>query len=410
MTPIRRKLLYVFRDTMLRVRIKWGRESLTFSTHYHINRELWDGERARRNSLHYGYNAATINKYLSRLEDSIDKAFLVFESSDSIPTTAQLKATLFPDLDNSVAKAFTRFMSHGSTIRQWSLNTIKSVRCLLNLLNTYKPKLTLADITPAMIADFATWQQTHRLSTNKFKTGHQGYANSVIKKNCTILRWFVKWAINDGLLPPDTISRIDITVKTIDRPVIFLTWDELRKLEDYPFPEDSENARARDFFVFCCFTSLRFSDAHALMKTDVTQDTITVNAIKTDTRLVIDLNDHSRKILRRYACSDSPYALPRITLNRLNHLIKEIGKTLGFDSPVTISQYYGAERKSRTVPKYELLSTHCGRRTFIVNALSLGIAPNIVMKWTGHSEYSSMKPYIDIADSIRRSAMSLFNR
>jgi Phage integrase family. len=50
-----------------------------------------------------------------------------------------------------------------------------------------------------------------------------------------------------------------------------------------------------------------------------------------------------------------------------------------------------------------------GRRTFIVNALSLGIPPNIVMKWTGHSDYSSMKPYIDIVDDIKATSMTKFN-
>ena len=28
------------------------------------------------------------------------------------------------------------------------------------------------------------------------------------------------------------------------------------------------------------------------------------------------------------------------------------------------------------------------------------------MKWTGHSDYSSMKPYIDIVDSIKASSMT----
>ena len=49
-------------------------------------------------------------------------------------------------------------------------------------------------------------------------------------------------------------------------------------------------------------------------------------------------------------------------------------------------------------PKYELIGTHTGRRTFICNALSLGIPAQVVMKWTGHSDYKAMKPYIDIAD------------
>ena len=55
------------------------------------------------------------------------------------------------------------------------------------------------------------------------------------------------------------------------------------------------------------------------------------------------------------------------------------------------------------------LRSRSGRKTFIVQALSRGIPPNIVMKWTGHSDYKAMKPYIDIVDSIKASEMSKMN-
>ena len=55
-------------------------------------------------------------------------------------------------------------------------------------------------------------------------------------------------------------------------------------------------------------------------------------------------------------------------------------------------------------------TTHVGRRTFICNALSLGIPANVVMKWTGHSDYKAMKPYIDIADDIKANAMNKFDQ
>lgn len=72
--------------------------------------------------------------------------------------------------------------------------------------------------------------------------------------------------------------------------------------------------------------------------------------------------------------------------------------------------YKGDERIDDVTPKYALLGTHAGRRTFICNALALGIPPQVVMKWTGHSDYKAMKPYIDIADDIKANAMSKFNQ
>ena len=59
--------------------------------------------------------------------------------------------------------------------------------------------------------------------------------------------------------------------------------------------------------------------------------------------------------------------------------------------------------------KSDIKGDHTGRRTFIVTTLSLGIPPNVVMKWTGHSDYSSMKPYIDIVDDIKATSMTKLN-
>ena len=56
---------------------------------------------------------------------------------------------------------------------------------------------------------------------------------------------------------------------------------------------------------------------------------------------------------------------------------------------------------------FALLGTHAGRRTFICNTLALGIPPQVVMKWTGHSDYKAMKPYIDIADDIKANEMCI---
>ena len=89
--------------------------------------------------------------------------------------------------------------------------------------------------------------------------------------------------------------------------------------------------------------------------------------------------------------------------------IKELCKLAGINEEIRVTTYKGNVRTDKIQPKWELVGTHTGRRTFIVNALSLGITPNIVMKWTGHSDYKAMKPYIDIVDSIKASSMTKFD-
>lgn len=78
-------------------------------------------------------------------------------------------------------------------------------------------------------------------------------------------------------------------------------------------------------------------------------------------------------------------------------------------SEILVKFFYQYKRCETIQPKHEVLSSHAGRRTFICNALALGILPHIVMKWTGHSDYKAMKPYIDIADEFKADAMTKFN-
>ncbi len=57
----------------------------------------------------------------------------------------------------------------------------------------------------------------------------------------------------------------------------------------------------------------------------------------------------------------------------------------------------------------QLLTSHAARRSFICNSLAAGVPVNVVTKWTGHSDYAAMKPYIDVADSIKAKEMDKLN-
>ena len=93
----------------------------------------------------------------------------------------------------------------------------------------------------------------------------------------------------------------------------------------------------------------------------------------------------------------------------MNDYLKELAKLAEINEFVTQTYYKGNERIEEVMPKYAMLSTHAGRRTFVCNALALGIPPQVVMKWTGHSDYKAMKPYIDIANEIKANAMKKFD-
>ena len=76
-----------------------------------------------------------------------------------------------------------------------------------------------------------------------------------------------------------------------------------------------------------------------------------------------------------------------------------------FTTPYTITCYKNGTRHDTVFPKYALIGTHTGRKTFICFALSNGVPPDVVMKFTGHCDYKSMKPYIDITEDAKKDAI-----
>lgn len=67
----------------------------------------------------------------------------------------------------------------------------------------------------------------------------------------------------------------------------------------------------------------------------------------------------------------------------MNRYLKNLCELAGFNKPIKRVCYRAGERVEETFPKYEMIGTHAGRRTFICFALSSGIPPQVVMKWTG---------------------------
>ena len=134
-----------------------------------------------------------------------------------------------------------------------------------------------------------------------------------------------------------------------------------------------------------------------------------MTTIKTSDSLKIELNDTSRRILEKY----KPYvfpddkALPVITNQKMNQYLHELCKLAGIDEQVRQTYYKGNERIDVVKPKYELIGTHTGRRTFICNAIGMGIIPQVVMKWTGHSGKSNLIQAISTMRSMVRSSVRL---
>lgn len=260
---------------------------------------------------------------------------------------------------------------------------------------------------------FNDWSEKRLTNYVNYLRVEKKMRNSTIDNQLDFLRWFLRWGIEKGHNENRAFESFKPKLKTTPKKVIFLTWEELMKLKDYEIPESKKYLdRVRDVFLFKCFTGLRYSDVFNLRCSDVKNNYIEVTTVKTADSLKIELNKYSKSIIEKY--KDVPFednkALPVISNQKMNDYIKELAEITEINEPIRETYYRGNERIDEVLPKYALLGTHAGRRTFVCNALALGIPAQVVMKWTGHSDFKTMKPYIDVADEVKANAMDKFNQ
>lgn len=414
MTPIKYTINYAFKGTMLRLRVLWNHGSvLILSVGYHVDREKWDGKRCIKNTTHGAKKipAAKINHVIESLEERISDAFAHFERIDTMPSKPDLSKKIRNNQDSDTSNlfaAFDDFMRDGRSNRFWSPNTWRRINAVKTLLQQYNPGLRFSDLTKDGLKDFINYQTGTAVASYTKKSG--GYQNSTIAKNYKILTWFLRWAAENGHNPPPDFATFRPTLRDIQNPIVFLTWDELMKVYSHDFSASPTLDAVRDAFCLCCFTSMRYSDLRNVKKANITDSAIVLTTKKTSDTITIDLNKYSRAILSKYADSDGPQAIPVLSNQKMNDNLKKMGAACGIDTPCVVTTLSGNKRIEKTLPKYELLTTHCGRRTFICNALALGIPPNIVMKWTGHKNYESMLPYIAVHDKVRQDSMKIFDQ
>lgn len=408
-------------DGKLRLRIRFASGKVDFNVGYRVDIEKWSTETQRcKSGTTHGkkkISALEINNEVQRLEVLADTTFKTFERNNYFPTIQEYRSAFNKankgdveiDLLNEPKEAkksfmdvFDEFVEESGTQNDWTSSTYEKFSAVKAHLISFDPNLTFESLDESKLTKYINYfRDTKNLR------------NSTIGKQMGFLKWFLRWSKKKGYNNNNDFETFKPKLKTTQKKVIFLTWNELTKLREYQIPETKKYLdRVRDVFLFQCFTGLRYSDVFNLKRSDVKENHIEVTTVKTADSLIIDLNNHSKAILDKYKDIAFEYnkVLPVITNQKMNNYLKELAELAGINEVVRETYYKGNQRIDEETPKYALLGTHAGRRTFICNALSLGIPAQVVMKWTGHSDYKAMKPYIDIADDIKANAMSKFDQ
>jgi integrase len=230
----------------------------------------------------------------------------------------------------------------------------------------------------------------------------KGHTFNTVGKTFTIIKAFMSWALDRELHQTLTYKKFKAT--QTDGDTISLTEEELMKLYNAELSDWPKLEHVRDVFCFGCFTGQRFSDIANLKRSDIRGDRWHLKTVKTDKPNQVPLNAFALAILEKY--KDSPKPLPVMSNQKTNDYLKDLGELLEINQPITLSRRRGSERLENTQPKYEFISSHTARRTFITLSLEKGMRPEVVMRVSGHSNYATFKKYIRLSDKVTENEMN----
>lgn len=395
----------------MRVTLK-GERPFDFPLGRKVDLDKWDADAER--AIEGTIDAAEINRTIEEYKTQINEVFARFELLEKrVPTPQEVKY-LFNDMIGKTSllddsgnldfwSVFDVFTEQVGVKNQWTDSTFQKFRTLRHHLKSFAPTLSFSSLTEEKLQGLIAYYYK------------KDFRNTTISKQLSFLRWFLRWAAQKGYYKGDLHETFKPKLKGISvdsKEIIYLSQDELKQLQDFHFqPMQEALERVRDVFLFQCFTGLRYSDVAKLKRSDVKKGIVHVVTKKTVDGLRIELNKHSQAILDKYKDCTFPgdKVLPVISNEKMNAHLKTLGQVVGLDEPTRIVYFKGNKRYEEVYPKWYLLTTHVARRTFVVTALQLGIPVEVIMRWTGHSNFEAMKPYAKIVDELKEKSMSKFD-
>jgi len=258
--------------------------------------------------------------------------------------------------------------------------TPRKYRNVKNKLVAIAPDLRWSDINIDFIYSFIQSMYDDGLATNTV-SHHVGTFKSLISE-----------AFSRGYTT-NTIH-LNKKFKVSLKPVVntYLSIPELDTLFNHSFKYE-RLSNARDLLLIGCYSGQRFGDWHKIQTSKKVsyeeKEYYQVTQEKGGQVVYIPAFEKLDELLKRE---------PRYTSNqKLNKSIKEVCREAGIDSAFVKPKYTGGVTQDIEYKKYEIITTHTARRSFVCNCLTLGVPTELIRRVTGHKTEKEFRKYVALS-------------
>lgn len=260
--------------------------------------------------------------------------------------------------------------------KHFSWQTITNYMQSVRNVYEFKPKLKFSEIDMNFYRQFIKDMNKKDLSLNS-----QGAHIKCLKRILSI-------SLERGWHNNPISLNKDFRTPGEDTEDIALTEEELTVLFEKKLL-DKGMELARDWFILDSYTGLRISDIQRLNTSDnLTKNLIIISNEKTDAPVHIPLHPKAKAIIKKW--KGFP---PRVTDQHINREIKKVAELCKINDTVLYTITKGGKRNDTYYKKYEMISNHTARRSFITNLRKNGVPDSIVMKLAGIVKPATLAKY-----------------
>ena len=362
----------------IRCRITFLDDRHEFSTGLLINPNTWYSKIQQTKPPNE--ENSIVNSKLSLIKNKINQAFLFLQMRGTDFDVTDLYLIYKgekPKKEKGILEVYTEYNNKikkliGKDIELVTYN--KYLESFNHLKDFVRYKFNSSDIKLRDVKSNFLDDYDYFLKTQKGKNKN-GLSQSTINKAIQRFRKTLKFSISEGYLEKDPF--IMHTAKVVKKNIVFLTKEELLKLENHHF-KTARIQSVKELFVFCCYTGLAFKEMSLLKKSDIitgfdSKLWIVVKRSKTDRDYKVPLLPRAQQVLQLYNVDTSDLLFPKISNQKFNEYLKEIADIIGISKNLT---------------------HHIARKTFASTVLLYNDVPmEIVSELLGHSKLSTTQEH-----------------
>jgi site-specific recombinase XerD len=374
-----------------------------------IRPEDWDFKNQRVKTSHP--TSLEFNTDLSALKSEAEKKYRNLMDSGKKVTIHLVKDVLqkvvkqvLPDVkSDSFFEVFDQIME--SSKLTWKPNNRKKYTTLRGQLKDFE-NFDGKILFEKMDDLFMERWQNHLVS--------KGLLTNTVAKYLATLKSFLRIAMKQDYYI--NLKALDTKIKYDACDIHYLTSEEVERIKALDLSHSKGLSESRDVFLFQLFTGQRYGDVKCLRYENLVKNGDRFDwhlyQIKSNKsrKLIIPLLNYAMEIVKKYLPGEldnisefsKRFVVPAPSDPVMNRRLKIIGQLAKLNEIIVTVKYNGKRRIEQAKQKWQLLTTHLARKSFVTTSMELGLRPEVIQSITGHEDYRVMKRYLAITDKVKQ--------